>query len=1190
MILKNIFLLFLLVIGSFANAQVTIWSEDFETGYSDNDRTAQDNNAPAGADWTLSNDAGSDYWRVEADRAITGSLSVAGDETDSEMTWISEAITITGYTNVTISIDIFESGHDDGDGDYIRTYYDIGSGNVEFGFNGEGNFGGNDNNTVSGLSGATTLIITVAVSNDDNNDFGVFDNVLVTGVLSAPTFGYTGPGGVGDDSSNELWLVAENNSYTDAGTTSAADGEDIEQWNDISGNGNHAIQTTPSFKPALKTNATNGFSSIDFLGNSVRISSTGLNTNDELTMFIAFQVNGYTGNNNDGIIHAGPSGNNFSATASTKSVGTWINTTTEEIWGRGVESGLSLRDIPQTTSISESQYYVLTQDYDGSNITQYVNGATAGSVGYDGTLNSWTDFGIGRQGSEAFNGEIAEIIVYDIHANEARKIIVNNYLSAKYNISLSGDDLYDEDDNGDYDYEVAGIGQASDGTNHEDAQGTGIVRVNSASALDNGDYFIWGHDNGALSFGSTDIPSSINNRIERVWRVSESSEVGTITISFDLSTLPGNIDEANIRLLIDSDNDGLFSDESDGVGVISGGSDIGSSIIQWTGVDIDDNQRFSLGVITQGHLGPGGVGLVDGSSNLSMWLDATTITGQANGSNMGTWSDQSGNSNDALVDVAAPNYLSTGGGNGLPAVNFDDGRTENFRIVTNAEVTPTQAISVFIAGNYENGSDSWASFINSSDDDAWNDGWGIGEDNNTGDMIHYVHDYNGTFCNTTISTDYGTNHVWGLLYETSEGVIYGYKSETGCTDNFVGPMNYDLGRNDDLLLGVVPNNGGPNYFLTGDISEVVLYDVKVNDAQRIIITNYLAAKYAITLSANNVYDEDENGDYDFDVAGIGQAADGSAHIDAQGTGLVRINTISDLDNNEYYMWGHDNGSLNSFAETDFPIAELESRIERVWRGSMTGDIGTISISFDLSGLGSITTADLRLCLDSDDDGLFIDEGPSSFIAGATQNGTDYTWTGVTLPDNIRFTIGSVDEMATPLPIELGGFSARAIHAKNVQVQWETFSESNNDYFSIEKSLDGETWEHVKHIKGAGNSTRKLSYGTNDFDPYLGISYYRLKQTDFDGQVSYSELKAVEVYEKAEKLAIYPVPSADRITVESSLLEINEYRVYNTMGADLSNLVNQVANSNGKVILDISQLESGLYFFRTENSTARFVKN
>ncbi len=104
--------------------------------------------------------------------------------------------------------------------------------------------------------------------------------------------------------------------------------------------------------------------------------------------------------------------------------------------------------------------------------------------------------------------------------------------------------------------------------------------------------------------------------------------------------------------------------------------------------------------------GPGGVGRVDGTSDLSLWLDAGTIA-EIDGDPMVTWDDQSGNDNDALAGTAAPTYVATGGGNRQPAVNFNQGLSEDLYVPTNIEVMPLWEVSVFVAANYENSSDSW---------------------------------------------------------------------------------------------------------------------------------------------------------------------------------------------------------------------------------------------------------------------------------------------------------------------------------------------------------------------------------------------------------------------------------------------------------------------------------------------------
>ncbi len=162
-----------------------------------------------------------------------------------------------------------------------------------------------------------------------------------------------------------------------------------------------------------------------------------------------------------------------------------------------------------------------------------------------------------------------------------------------------------------------------------------------------------------------------------------------------------------------------------------------------------------------------------------------------------------------------------------------------------------------------------------------------------------------------------------------------------------------------------------------------------------------------------------NGDYDHEVAGIGQASDDSEHFDAQGTGIVRINTPSSIGTSEFLIWGHDNGLLNSFGVTDFPSSQgVQSRIERVWRPAETGEVGTVTISFDLTAVpGSKTASDLRLLIDTDNNGIFSDELASGVISGAVNTSGDiFEWTGIDIDDELRFTIGSINATQTPLPI------------------------------------------------------------------------------------------------------------------------------------------------------------------------------
>ena len=94
-----------------------------------------------------------------------------------------------------------------------------------------------------------------------------------------------------------------------------------------------------------------------------------------------------------------------------------------------------------------------------------------------------------------------------------------------------------------------------------------------------------------------------------------------------------------------------------------------------------------------------------------------------------------------------------------------------------------------------------------------------------------------------------------------------------------------------------------------------------------------------------------------------------------------------------------------------------------------------------------------------------------------------------------------------LPIELSLFQAKPFK-NEVRLDWATSTEINNDYFNIERSEDGISFIQLTKIAGAGTSSEYKKYSYIDIDPVQGRSYYRLKQTDYDGKFTYSDIKSV----------------------------------------------------------------------------------
>lgn len=128
----------------------------------------------------------------------------------------------------------------------------------------------------------------------------------------------------------------------------------------------------------------------------------------------------------------------------------------------------------------------------------------------------------------------------------------------------------------------------------------------------------------------------------------------------------------------------------------------------------------------------------------------------------------------------------------------------------------------------------------------------------------------------------------------------------------------------------------------------------------------------------------------------------------------------------------------------------------------------------------------------------------------------------------EYILGSTENSV--MPIDLLSFDA-GVEGSDVQISWTTSSELNNDFFTIERSKDGKEYEIVGTINGAGNSEEALSYSYTDRNPMAGKSYYRLKQTDFDGQfehfapvmVNYSTMVSAEL-----TMSVYPNPSHNQI--------------------------------------------------------------
>jgi hypothetical protein len=182
------------------------------------------------------------------------------------------------------------------------------------------------------------------------------------------------------------------------------------------------------------------------------------------------------------------------------------------------------------------------------------------------------------------------------------------------------------------------------------------------------------------------------------------------------------------------------------------------------------------------------------------------------------------------------------------------------------------------------------------------------------------------------------------------------------------------------------------------------------------------------------------------------------------------------------------------------------------------------------------------------------------------------------------------QASSPLPIELLTFNGKSLGTTNL-LEWTTATETNNDYFTIEHSQNAIQFEDIIQVDGAGTSTQEKNYSATDRFPYAGLTYYRLKQTDFDGNFTYSGIIAIENNIDDIKLEnLHPNPTSGDInfdfftpvkgTIQVEILDAYGKLVYR------KNI--EVDAGRNPLTTEMNQLAAGIYTMRASFSEGNFI--
>jgi len=180
-------------------------------------------------------------------------------------------------------------------------------------------------------------------------------------------------------------------------------------------------------------------------------------------------------------------------------------------------------------------------------------------------------------------------------------------------------------------------------------------------------------------------------------------------------------------------------------------------------------------------------------------------------------------------------------------------------------------------------------------------------------------------------------------------------------------------------------------------------------------------------------------------------------------------------------------------------------------------------------------------------------------------------------------IGCTPGGGISLPIRLVDFKATCEN-KKVIISWRTANEINNDYFMVERSSDGINFQILGVVEGAGNSNQALNYSFVDAEPLDVTAFYRIRQTDFDGQSEYFNVVASTCIAQEGRFSIYPNPNNGHFFIEGCPLNTS-LEITNPVGEKIYD--SKIREKKTEIVL--VNLSNGIYFIHLNMGNEMITK-
>jgi hypothetical protein len=444
--------------------------------------------------------------------------------------------------------------------------------------------------------------------------------------------------------------------------------------------------------------------------------------------------------------------------------------------------------------------------------------------------------------------------------------------------------------------------------------------------------------------------------------------------------------------------------------------------------------------------------------------------------------------------------------------------------------------------------------------------------------------------------------------------------------------------------------------MNGDIAEIIVYSSN-NAANRNKVESYLALKYGLTLgnntstvnytsSANKVFWAGVS-KYQHNIFGIGSdQASGLTQITSNsmnsgsgnGAGQNKLGnlilTAGSLSNQQFLMIGTDSTSLGeqtiSAAAANGPAATYGSkRLTRTWLVQNTGSVGAVTMSFDKTGLtlsGGNTATNYYLMIDNDGDGNFT-TGTQSFYGTSSLVAPLVTFSGITLRNNVIFTIITLPMTAIPLAVDWESFTATVVgnttgsaagntsggaaaDANTVSLQWTVADAMDIDHFEVERSTDAINFTTTGSIPAnagsAGSGSNPTGSNAAGSSPTSGSRswsfreqpppdtyYYRIRVIGRDGSYHLSIVRSVVVpgAGQASFLRIRSNPVRNnqlQLRIDWPQKNTIFIRIADRQGNILFQKERALQPGNNDETINLGACTGGLYFVQIQSGNERYA--